>query len=233
MSRPPAGQAWVYESIVGSVPGVAVGSRQALALQFAGFEVAVLGLGWWEGLPVRALLAGTVVVVVASVGSAAMTGIADLVRRAEVPRAYGEVLLGSRIDIVLGLLAYVGLVTYLFVYDPRSPPELLATLLGEDPSLPVAYLVLLLCWDVCYRIGTAWWASVVGLWRSLTLPVGGATRARLRQADLATMAFGVLQLALVPFLVDHPLLLWGVLGHVAAVLLVTGSSVAVLARREN
>jgi len=222
-----AREAWVYESLVGALPGVAVGSRRALFLQFGGFEAAVLACWWYYALPDRALLAGTVVVAVASVGSAAMTSIADAARSPGVPRRYRSLLLGTRVELLLALLAFVALVTYLFVADPRAPPALLAELLGPEPPVVVVYLALVLCWDVCYRIGAAWWASVTGCWRSLALGPGSAA-ASLRRADGATLAFGGVQLALVPFVTDHPLLAGALLGHVAAVAVLSGTALLAL-----
>ncbi len=227
------GDAWVYESIVAAVPGIDVGTWPALALQFASFEAAVVGLWLAYGLPPIALVAGTTVVAVASVGSAAMVTIASALRAGSDPPAYRRVVLGSRIELVLGLLSFVALVTYLIVVDPREGPVLLRTLLGANPPAPVVFLLLLLLWDVCYRIGTAWWASVTGLWRTMALPVTGRGSPHRRRLDHATLAFGVLQLALVPFVLDQPLLVVALCGHVMAVVLVTGTTRLLETRTEN
>jgi hypothetical protein len=93
------------------------------------------------------------------------------------------------------------------------------------------YLSLLVAWDVCYRIGTGWWATVVALWRSVTTDFDPETRGLLARADMETMGFGLLQLTLVPFLLGHPLLLVAIVGHVVAVALVTGLSVVALSVR--
>jgi len=95
------------------------------------------------------------------------------------------------------------------------------------------YLMLLVLWDVCYRIGTGWWASVAALWRSARFEFDPDTAAALQRADLETMGFGVLQLVLLPFLVDFPVLATAVAGHVLAVTLVTGASIALLRRRSS
>jgi len=106
--------------------------------------------------------------------------------------------------VVLGVVAFVALVTYLFVVDPRGPGAgLIASLLGPQPPAPVVFLTLLILWDLCYRIGTGWWASVVALWRSLRYTVDPQESSAHRRADLATMAFGLLQLGLVPFVRDE------------------------------
>ena len=61
---------------------------------------------------------------------------------------------------VLGVLAFLALVTCLFVVDPREGTTLVTDLLGESPPAPATYLLFLVAWDVCYRIGAGWWSSV-------------------------------------------------------------------------
>ncbi|MFB6150784.1 MAG: hypothetical protein ABEJ40_03170 [Haloarculaceae archaeon] len=230
MSRPEYGETWAYESIVGALPGVALSERAAFAVQFGLFEAGVLGFaaayGLWD-----AALAGTVAVALSTVGSFEMLRISKLVRRSDPPASYGRAAFGSSIDVVLGVLAFVALVTYLFVVDPRDGATLTAELLGAEPPTPAAYLALLVAWDVCYRIGTGWWASVVALWRSVTFRFGPDRRRLLRRADLETMGFGLLQLSLAPFLTGHPVLLFAVVGHVVAVAVVTALSVLALSLR--
>ncbi|MFW6382991.1 MAG: DUF7530 family protein [Haloferacaceae archaeon] len=234
MARPEYGETWVYESIIGALPGVHLGRRAALAIQFAGFEVAILSLAWIYDLWTAAV-AGTVAVVVATAGSAEMLRIATLTRREDVPAPYRRLLFASSVEVVLAVLAFVALVTHLFVWDPRGEgPTLVATLFGPDPPVLVVYLTLLVLWDVCYRIGTGWWASVAALWRSVRFRFDARTRRTLVRADLETLGFGLLQLAFVPFLLGQPVLLAAVVGHVVAVTTVTGLSIALLwTRRQN
>jgi len=227
MSRPEYGETWVYESIVGALPGVDLSERTALLVQFGLFETGVVALaavyGLWEGA-----IAGTVAVALATAGSFEMLRISRLVREADPPESYRRLVFGSSIEVVLGVLAFVALLTYLFTFDVRSEPSLVGDLLGPDPPLLPTYLTLLVLWDVCYRIGTGWWASVAALWRSLRLRIPPDNARIYRRADLETMGFGVLQLLLVPFLLDHPLLLVAVVGHVLAVVLVTSLSLVAL-----
>jgi hypothetical protein len=228
MARPEFGETWVYESIIGALPGVDIDGPTALALQFLGFETAILLLAWVYDLWTAAV-AGTVAVAIATVGSAEMLRIARWSRNTDVPPAYRRLLFGSSIEVVLGVLAFVALVTHLFVWDPRRVgTPLVETLFGPDPPVLVVYLTLLVLWDVCYRIGTGWWASVAALWRSTRFRFPPDTRRSLRRADVETLGFGLLQLAFVPFLTGQPVLLAAVLGHVLAVTVVTGLSIAVL-----
>ncbi|WP_246391834.1 DUF7530 family protein [Halosimplex pelagicum] len=227
---PEYGETWVYESIFGALPGIDISERLALAIQFSLFEAGVLILAWYYGLADGAV-AGTAAVVVATAGSVEMLRISKHVRRADPPEPYRRLLFGSSIEVVLGVLAFVALLTYLFVVDPRSARPLVTDLLGPEPPLAATYLTLLVLWDVCYRIGTGWWASVAALWRSVRFRFSPEQTRALARADLETMGFGVLQLLLVPFLVDHTVLLVAVVGHVLAVATVTTLSLVVLYSR--
>ncbi|MEF8976921.1 MAG: hypothetical protein V5A21_11915 [Halapricum sp.] len=224
---------WVYESILGAIPGVDFTRTQAMAIQLVLFGLGVVVLAAltdrWAAAP-----AGLAAVAVVSAGSVLMLTLGRRIRNLDVPELYTHTLFGSQIEIVLGLLSYVGLVTYLFVVDPRGSGEpLLETLLGPEPSLLAVYFTLLVLWDVCYRIGTGWWASVVGLWRSVLFAdrFDEQTREALIAADLVTIGFAAVQVVLLPFLEGQPLLGVLVAGHVVAVTLVSGASILLLWRR--
>ncbi len=230
--RPEYGETWVYESIVGALPGVDLTRGEAVAIQLVAFEAAVLVLAWYYGLW-WAALAGTAAVVVAAVGSVEMIRISRFARAAGAPEPYRRLLFGSSIEVVLSVLAFVALVTHLFVFDPRTETPLIETLFGAEPPILVVYLTLLVLWDVCYRIGTGWWASVVALWRSARYRFDADTAATLRRADRETMLFGFVQLLLVPFVLDYPVLLIALVGHVLAVAVVTALSLALLRVRKT
>jgi hypothetical protein len=221
------GETWVYESIVGAIPGVDVSNRTAVLVQFAIFEVAVLALAAVYDIP-GAILPGTAAVLVASAGSAFMLDIGERARDPSVPQPYRRLLFSSSIEVVLGVVAYVTLLTYLFVYDPRDGATLLTALLGDRPPLLPSALALLVLWDVCYRIGTGWWAAVVALWRSLVYDLDESATAALRSVDSHTVAFGLIQLVLVPFVWTHPPLVVAVVGHVVAVAAVATAAWATL-----
>ncbi|GGJ01343.1 hypothetical protein GCM10008995_09010 [Halobellus salinus] len=50
------------------------------------------------------------------------------------------------------------------------------------------YLTLLILWDLCYRIGTSWWAAVVALWRSWRYPFDAETVRHLRRLYLLILS---------------------------------------------
>lgn len=233
MSR--AGDRWVYESIVGSIPGVQFTRVQAMVIQLVVFEAGVLVLAalfdTWSAVP-----AGSAAVVVVSGGSALMLTLGRRIRGLDVPSVYTEVLFGSGIEIVLGVFSFVGLVTYLFVLDPRLVEEpLLSALVGEPYPVVVVAFTLVVLFDVCYRIGTGWWASIVGLWRTVLYrrELSAHTRQALLRADLVTIGFAWVQLVLLPFVAGHDVLFFAVLGHVVAVTLVSGASALLLYRQRD
>ncbi|QZP39062.1 DUF7530 family protein [Halobaculum magnesiiphilum] len=237
------GDAWVYESIVGAVPGAALSAPVAVGLQIVVFEAGILALAaaydLWDAVPV-----GTVAVGVAAVGSLLMLTLGDENRTLDVSPRYYRLLFGSSIEVVLAVLAFSGVVTHLFVVDPAAagPPAVLlrllpvavapagepivAELFGERPPAPAVFLALVVVWDLCYRIGTSWWTAIVSLYRELRLECGAGTRPRFRRLDALNVGFAFVQLALVPFVADRPVLLAALVGHVVAVTVVSGAAIA-------
>ncbi|AUV83638.1 hypothetical protein C2R22_19955 [Salinigranum rubrum] len=218
---PQYGETWVYESIVGALPGASLSGTAAVALQVAIFQVSLFVLAWvydlWAVVP-----AGTAAIGVAAVGSVLMLRFSAATRRLDLPTAYQRFLFSSGIEVVLGVLAFVALVTHLFVFAPRSgEPTILTALFGPEPPVVVVYLMLLVLWDLCYRIGTSWWAAVVAAWRSYRYTFDPATAAALRRTDATNVAFGLIQVVLLPFLTTEPVLFAAVAGHVVAVTLVS------------
>ena len=220
---------WTYESIVDAIPGVTFPDWLALTIQFVLFEGLMVLLAWrydlWHAVP-----AGTAAIVVATTGSALMLLIGRRMRDLSIPMAYRKLLFGSSIEVVLGVIAYVALVTYLLVYTPRTGAPLLESLLGTSPPIPAVFLTLLVLWDVCYRIGTAWWASVTGFWVAVRYPTEEATQRKLRRVDAFVIGFALLQLVLVPFVRGYDLLVFALVGHVVAVFCVSGSAIFIRTR---
>ncbi|AFK17845.1 hypothetical protein E6P09_03600 [Haloferax mediterranei ATCC 33500] len=215
------GETWVYESIVGALPGVNIGERGAIVLQIAVFEVGVLFFAWVYDLWTAAV-AGTAAIVVAAVGSVVMLRMGEQTRAAAVPVPYRRLLFGSSIEVVLGVLAFVALVTHLFVFDPQqTETPLLTVLFGAEPPVIVVYLTLLVLWDLCYRIGTSWWAAVVNLWGAVRYRFDEPTARSVKRVNYLNVGFGVAQVLLVPFVLDQPVLLVAVGGHVVAVTVVS------------
>ncbi len=223
---PRYGETWVYEGIVGGIPGLELSNAQAVAIQFGLFQLGVLVLAavydLWAAVP-----AGTAAVVVAAVGSIAMHRLGTENRAIDAPESYYRMLFGSSIEVVLSVLAFIALVTYLFVFNPPgTDSSLFDSLFGAEPPLLVVYLALLVCWDLCYRIGTSWWVAVVSLWRALRVQSTPAAADRFVRLDVENVGFAMVQLLLVPFVLEQPLLLFAVTGHVVAVLVVSIAATA-------
>ena len=215
------GETWVYESLVGGIPGLGISRTLAVALQFLIFQVGVLVLGWYYGLW-NAVLAGTVAVLVAAIGSVEMHRLGEANRRLSTPPEHKRLLFGSSIEIVLGVLAFIALLTYLIAWDGT----LIERLFGLNPPIPVVYLTLLILWDLTYRIGTSWWSAVVALWRAVNVDLDPSEASRVRRLDAENIGFSALQLVLVPFLIEEPILLGAVVGHVLAVAIVCSAAIA-------
>ncbi|TKX67664.1 hypothetical protein [Halorubrum sp. SP9] len=214
------GETWVYESLVGGIPGLGISRTLAVAIQFALFELGVVTLGWYYGTW-NAVAPGTVAVVVAAVGSVEMHRLGAKNRLLGTPPEHKRLLFGSSIEIVLGVLAFIALVTYLFAWDGT----LIDRLFGPDPPIPVVYLTLLVLWDLTYRIGTSWWSAVVALWRAVHVDLPADERSTVRRLDAENIGFSAVQLALVPFLLTEPVLLGAVVGHVVAVAVVCTAAI--------
>jgi hypothetical protein len=215
------GETWVYESLVGGIPGLGVSRRLAVALQFLIFQVGVLAFGWYYGLW-DAVVAGTVAVLVAAIGSVEMHRLGEANRRLSTPPEHKRLLFGSSIEIVLGVLAFIALLTYMIAWNGT----LIDRLFGSNPPIPVVYLTLLILWDLTYRIGTSWWSAVVALWRAINVDLTPSEASRVKRLDAENIGFSAIQLALVPFLIGEPILLGAVVGHVLAVAIVCSAAIA-------
>jgi hypothetical protein len=228
MTEPEFGETWTYESIVGALPGIEVSTTLALTIQLGIFEIGVLVLAWFYGLWNVALI-GSAAVFVAGIGSIEMVRVARRIRSAELPDAYRRLVFGSKMDVVLAVLAFCAMLSYLFVPNAQTGrAPLLDRLLGPTPPVLVVYFLLLVLWDVCYRIGTGWWATVTSLWRSYRYRFDPDTAKTFFWADIETIVFGVIQLLLIPFVLDYPILLAVLVAHVSAVLVVTSASLWLL-----
>jgi hypothetical protein len=222
---------WAYLSIVSAVPGVEFDVRVAIAVQFLAFEGTAIVLAatddLWHALPFA-----TVAIGVATAGSYLMVSLSDHLLATDPPERYRRLLFHSSIDVVMGVVAFVALVTYLLVSASAGAPSLLQRLVGTPLPAPAVFFGLLVAWDLCYRIGTGWWASVTGLWRTVAFERApdADTRGAYARADLLTIAFAGVQILLVPFLRGDSLLLVTVVGHVGAVVLVSGLSYLLVRR---
>lgn len=238
---PSFGDAWVYESIVTALPGANLAGGPAIALQLGVFTGAILivaaAYDVWN-----AVVPGMAAIVVAAVGSYLMLQFGDASRTAKAPPRYYRLLYGSSIEVVLAVLAFIALLTHLFVYEPQFigepspltallPPgvttadePLVRVLFGDEPPVAAVYLTMLVLWDLCYRIGTSWWAAVVSLYREIRFVRGAGAASTFRRLDVLNVGFAATQIVMLPFLLDRPVLLLAVAGHIVAVAVVSGAA---------
>lgn len=223
---------WAYVSLISTLSGLSLEPRRALALQFVAFEGAAVALSAWYSLW-EALPFATVAITVASVGSGLMVTLTDRLRSLDPPEPYRRTLFDSGVDVVMGLVAFIALVTYLLVARPSAGTGAVLGYFNGTRSVVAVAFGLLVAWDLCYRIGTAWWVSLTGLWRSVRFGSAIDRRARTGyvRLDLLTIGFAGLQLLLVPFVRGDRLLAVAVVGHVAAVVIVSSASAAIIGRR--
>jgi len=227
--QPPDRGGWAYVSLLTALPGIDVAPKHALAIQFLLFETVAVALSLWFG-EWTALPLATVGVAIATAGSALMLTLSGRIRRLSTPTVYRETLFHSSVDVVMGLVAFVTFLTYLLLASRTSAGGLFVRYLGDPLPAVAVFLGLFIAWDVCYRIGTAWWVSITGLWRTVVLDVDVSDRSRRSYLliEFLTMTFALLQLLLVPFLWADRLLALAVLGHVVAVLLVSSVTAGLL-----
>lgn len=217
-----ANRSWTYETIVNALPGVRVADWVAYCLQLGGFASVAIVLWVWYGLPQTTLVTAFVTIGVATLGSIELIYLSRRVRQADGSQRYWDLMFNSQIELVMGLVAFFIFVVYVFVVDARAGGGLLESLLGERPPVLVVFFMLVLVWDLCYRIGTAWWATVCSLWRALAEQPDVETRRQYWLLDGSIVLFSMSQL-LVVFVVQGDWFLQGVVvGHVVAVGLVIG-----------
>lgn len=211
------GETWVFESIVGAIPGVDVSERRALAIQFLLFEAIVVAVSVLFDRP-NAVFPGTAAVLVATAGSALMLDVGRRIRTANLPREYRQLLFSTSIEVVLGVVGYAVVLTVLFVYQPRHGPTLLESVLGPTVPLLPAFLFFMILWDIAYRIGTGWWIALLAVWRSMRWSVEDQIASEVRAIDRRNAVFGAVQLVLLPFVLEYHILAILLVGHVLAVL---------------
>lgn len=234
------GERWVFEQLVGVLPGFGPRSRAAVALQVGLFEAGVLVLGWRYGL-VDAAIAGTVAVLLAGLGSLVLLRLGTGHRRLDAPPRHADLLFASSAEVVLAVFGFVALVVHLFIVDPARGTSLVARLFGSPPPAPAVFLALLVLWDLCYRAATSWWVAFVSLQRAtraaldpesrtLARRLDSENRTLARRLDATNAGFALAHLALAPFLLEDPFLLAALAVHVVGIVGISVAAAALTGR---
>ncbi|GAB3420680.1 hypothetical protein GCM10027435_23720 [Haloparvum alkalitolerans] len=224
-----SGERWVFEQLIGALPGFGPRSRGAVALQIGLFEAAVLALGWRYGLP-EAVIAGTVAVLLAGLGSLVLLRLGAGNRRIDAPPHHTTLLFASSAEVVLAVVGFVALVVHLFVVDPADGASLMSRLFGPAPPAPAVFLALLVLWDLCYRAATSWWVALVSLRRAGRTTADPENRALALRLDATNAGFALAHLTLAPFLLGAPVLSAALAVHVVGVVALSATAAALTGR---
>ena len=240
------GPQWAYETLLSYLAFFpAVRRRVAVLLQFLLMSAVAALLRAWPGLPDGAIARSLGVIAATTAWSAVLVLAARAVRRVgvlegaeerSVLRRYRAWVFPPRRAEVLPGLVFLAIGMWAVVRPIGGAPSLLHQWLGA-PLPPVVWpLLLLLAWDLSYRLGVGLWIVAAALWRAAALrrlwprplsPSPGHMRlcSQLRDVDetLLLVPVGYATTALV--FADHPFLALGSLGLAlltALAMLVTG-----------
>ena len=222
---------WIYEEIVDRIPPfrwlppVFDVIAQLLLVEAVG----VLAFIYFQ-MPLEAALFGSLAILYTVVWSAGCLNVIPWLRRLRDPTNKLErivlqeyksrLLLNRRYELIGGLLCFGAIIVYLFVIDPGYLQFFLGTGYG-NPLLTI--LILVLAWDIAYRIGLSMVTALFTAWRSISL--SSAARERmglaytaysevrtLKRLDMINLYWGLSAILLLPLAYNSYLLLLGLAG---------------------
>lgn len=228
-------QKWLYEHVVERVPGLSrLPARTSVLIQLLIMEALGLALGKAFAVEPMALARGSLLIIAVAASSELLLVVAPRLRLikvmtgAEEPEATGEEMggiLGAygrwvfhpwHLEAAPGALMFVG--AWMMLLPVRQEgASVLEQMLGRSPTPLLLLPVVLLSWDVCYRLGVGLWVAMLSAWRSLALcrmakDAGGPGQAFrvLRLKWLRRMDRRMLLFPLTSGLVLLPLVPWAV-----------------------
>jgi len=225
------GEKWAYEIILENVPPFKwLPSRFRVLSQLLLMEILGMTIALLYGLPVRSIIFGSLAILAVIASSMLAVRIAPRIRSLRTPSASLErdVLDNYRVrifsrnhhDVLLGLMIFTLVTLYLLTFGNSN----LSYWLGQEFPSSILLFVLLLLWDVSYRIGLGIWMSFLALYRS-TQFLGASRRrlasgytpyrelATLKRLDLNNVFFGLWPLSLLPLLSSDNILIFSVVGY--------------------
>jgi len=227
---------WIYEEIVDRVPPFKwLSSTYDVLAQLLLVEaVGVLAFIYFE-MPFEAVLYGSLAICYTVVWSAGCLFIAPSLRKLRSPTHDSElevlesyrsrILLNRGFELVGGLVFFAFLVGYMIVDS-----SILQELLGSGFGNPLLFiLIAVLAWDVAYRLGLSFVATLLAAYRSLQLSRAARRRIGLEYTaysevrtlkflDSVNLYWGASAILLLPLASLVPLLFWGLLGFLGAIL---------------
>jgi hypothetical protein len=222
---------WIYEEIVDRIPPfrwlppVLDVIAQLLLVETVG----VLAFIYFQ-MPLEAAMYGSLAIVYTVVWSAGCLYVIPWLRRLRDPtnklernilKEYkSRLLLSRKFELIGGVVCFGAVIIYLFIIDTTY----LQFFLGAGYGNPLlAILILVLAWDIAYRIGLSMVTALFTAWRSISL--SSAARKRmglaytaysevrtLKYLDLINLYWGLSAILLLPLAYGSVLLLLGLAG---------------------
>ena len=226
---------WIYEEIVDKIPPFRwlPPTWDVIAQLFLLEAVGILAFVYFN-MPLETAVLGSITILYTVVWSAGCLYIIPSMRRLRNPTNEQELrvlqeyksdlLLNRRNELAVGILCFVGVIGYTF-WDP----EFLQHFLGPGFGNPLLFILLLvLAWDVSYRIGLSFVTTLFAARRSIGL--SHASRSRrgleytaysevrtLRFLDSVNVYWGATAALLIPIAAHSSLLLIGLLAYLAVI----------------
>jgi len=232
---------WVYEEIVDRVPPFRwLPPILDVAAQLLLVETVGIIAFFYFNMPVNAAIFGSMAIIYTVVWSAGCLYIIPWLRRLrnptheteyEVLAKYRERLFDRKYEIGGSVLTFVGMTAYLFIDE-----DLLRLFLGDGYGNPIlTVLILVLTWDISYRIWLSVLTTLFAASRSISLRRAARNRRgleytaysevrTLEELDVINLYWGVSAVLLIPIAAESPLLLLGILGYFVAVTGLSGLS---------
>ncbi|MHA2076444.1 MAG: pyridoxamine 5'-phosphate oxidase family protein [Candidatus Thorarchaeota archaeon] len=226
---------WIYEEIVDKIPPfrwlppVWDVIAQAVLVEAVGILAFI-----YFSMPVETVVIGSVAILYTVIWSAGCLYIIPSMRRLRDPtneeelrilKEYkSDLLLSRKNELVVGILCFIGVIGYTF-WDP----PFLQHFLGPGYGNPLLFILLLvLAWDVSYRIGLTFVTTLVATRRSIGLSHAARSRRgleytaysevrTLRFLDSVNVFWGATTALLIPVVAHSPLLLIGLLSYLAVI----------------
>jgi len=226
---------WVYEEIVEHVPPFRwLPPVLDVVTQLLLVETVGIIAFFYFNMPVNAAIFGSMAIIYTVVWSAGCLYVIPWLRRLrnptneleyEVLSRYRERLFDRKYELGGSILCFLGMTAFLFIEG-----NLLRTFLGEGYGNPIlTVLILVLTWDISYRMWLSFLTTLFAASRSISLR--RAARGRrgleytaysevrtLKELDVINLYWGVTAVLLLPIAAESPLLLLGMLGFLVAVI---------------
>jgi hypothetical protein len=228
---------WIYEEIVDRLPPFRwlPPTFDVVAQLLLVETVGVLAFIYFQ-MPLEAVVFGSLAILYTVVWSAGCLYVIPWVRRLRDPTNETErivlkdyksrLLLSRKYELIGGLGCFGAVIVYLFVIDP----DYLQFFLGAGYGNPLlTILILVLAWDIAYRIGLSMVTALFTAWRSLSL--SSAARKRmglaytaysevrtLKYLDMINLYWGLAGILLLPLAYRSVLLLLGLAGFLVGMI---------------